>query len=253
MTRQAVATIAQPDLPTIDLYFCAADNRRQAQIAIDAGIRYGAQLPGRVHQPIEFADQNWRRPRRAEYIEALRTHKPQLCTVLDWEREEQLSEVLGWAEDAAAIVDTVIIIPKVWNGIRMIPTAIGGKSIRLGIPCGPHQHTAPPFFEFGRRPVHVLGGQPHRQMAIAHYLNVVSVDCSVTAYMAREKCAFWTYKRERGAKSRWWAQLQEVGLGDYGKDAMYEALTRSCANVVCGWQLFLAGTLQPLKIRGRYR
>lgn len=237
----------------IELYFCAANNHRLAQIAIDAGIRYGAQLPGRVHFPIEFADQNWQRPRRAEYIAALHEHKPRLCTVLDWEREDQLGEVLGWAEDAAAVVDTVIIIPKVWNGIRLIPSVIGGKAIRLGIPCGPHQHTAPPFFEFGRRPVHVLGGQPHRQMKIARYLNVVSVDCSVTAYMARMKCAYWTPHREPGAKSRWWAQLQEVGLGDFGKDSLYEAFTRSCANVVRGWQLFRNDALQPLSLHGRYR
>lgn len=220
------------------IYFCAGDNRRFAGIAIESGLRYGSQLPGRVHFPIEFADQNWRKPKREEYIAALHKLQPATCTVLDWEREEQFTEVLGWAEDAAAICQTIIIIPKVWGQVDRIPESINGKAIHLGIPCGPQQGKAPPIWEFKRRTVHVLGGQPHRQMNLARYLNVVSVDCSVTAYMARLKCAFWTPKRAHGAKSTYWAQLREVGLKDFGKDAIYEAFRRSCENVIAAWQCF---------------
>jgi len=227
----------------MDLYFCAGDNRRFAEIAIASGLRYGSQLPSRVHFPIEFADQDWRKPNQEGYIAALHELQPKVCTVLDWEHYEQLEEVLDWADQATAVVDTVIIIPKVWNALSAIPEQINGKEVRLGIPCGPQQQTAPPLWEFGSRPVHVLGGQPHRQMQLAHYLNVRSVDCSTTAFMARTKCAYWTPVKDRRAKGRHWAQLQEVGLGDYGKDAMYEAFKRSCENVIRGWQMFEQGLL----------
>lgn len=33
-----------------------------------------------------------------------------------------------------------------------------------------------PAWEFGRRPVHLLGGSPHAQMEMRHYMNVVSAD-----------------------------------------------------------------------------
>lgn len=221
-----------------DLYFCAGDNKRFAQIAIDAGLRYGARLPNRVYFPIEFADQDWKNPDLSSYVEAIRTHKPKLASVLDWERDEQLPEVLMWAEEIAPYVETIIIIPKVYGGIPSIPERIGSRNIRLGIPCGPHQGKAPPLWEFGRRSVHVLGGQPHRQLELARYLNVASVDCSVTAYMARYKCAYWTERKEKGAKSRYWAQLQEVGLGDFGKGSLYEAFYRSCSNFIKVWTKF---------------
>jgi hypothetical protein len=237
-TASAVPDAWLDAAPMTDLYFCAGDNKRFAQIAIDAGLRYGARLPTRVHYPIQFADQNWMKPDLSSYSSSIRQHRPQLATVLDWEQEEQLSEVLTWAEEIAPYVETIIVIPKVYGGIPLIPERIGGKAIRLGIPCGPQQGKAPPLWEFERRPVHVLGGQPHRQMALARYLNVVSVDCSVTAYMARLKCAYWTERKEKGAKSRYWAQLQEIGLGNFGRDSLYEAFSRSCSNIVKAWAKF---------------
>jgi hypothetical protein len=225
-----------------DLYFCAGDNVRFAEIAIQSGLRYGAQIPTRVHFPILFADQNWKRPDRTAYLSAVRIHRPHLATVLDWERTEQLDEVLSWAEEVAALVDVVIVVPKVIGGIEHIPDSIGGRPVRLGRPVGPHESEAPPVWEYGIRPVHLLGGSPHRQMMTARYLNVLSVDCSVTAAMACRKAAFWTPRRLFNTRSRWWAQLQEIGLGNL-TDAPYEAFARSCAAIFEGWQLWERGII----------
>jgi hypothetical protein len=214
----------------VELYFCAGDNRRFAEIAIEAGLLYGARLPTRVHFPIQFADQDWSQPDKDGYIKALKQYKPRVATILDWERPEQRREVFEWAETVASIVDVLILIPKWFGAAREIPSTIGGKEIRIGIPCGPYQSAAALPLEIAGRPVHVLGGQPHRQMDLAGYLNVVSVDCSVTAYMARLKCAFWQNRR--------WIQLKAIGLGNLGKGALYEAFSRSCANVIAGWQSF---------------
>lgn len=222
----------------IDLIYCAGGNARLAKIAIDAGLLYGSRLPGRPSHPIQFADQDWKRPNRAKYIAALAKYRPAMCTVLDLEREDQLSEVMSWAEEAAQYVQTVIIIPKVMNIIARIPRTIGGKEIRLGVPCGPHEQTAPPRMEFQDRPVHILGGQPHKQMKKALDLNVKSVDCSTTAYMARKLCAFWAPSTIPTAKSRWWPQLKDIGLGDYGRNAYQEAFRLSCINIISGWHTF---------------
>ena len=77
----------------MELIYCAAGNRRFAEIATSHGFRYGAQLPGTVYTdvaPLYFADQDWKEPNRDKYMSALAQHRPHMATVLDWEREEQL-------------------------------------------------------------------------------------------------------------------------------------------------------------------
>jgi hypothetical protein len=78
---------------------------------------YGAQLPATVYYPPQFVDQDWKRPDRAAYVAAVAQHRPRMATVLDWERDEQLPEVLAWAEDVAPFVERVILIPKVIGGV----------------------------------------------------------------------------------------------------------------------------------------
>ena len=83
-------------MPT--LIYCAHGNRQMMEPAIAAGFRCGSRLPGTTYHPLYFADQDWRRPNRAAYMAALALHRPTMATVLDFEREEQLSEVLAWSE-----------------------------------------------------------------------------------------------------------------------------------------------------------
>jgi hypothetical protein len=115
-------------IPT--LIYCAAGNSRFAEIAISHGYLYGACLPNTVYFPPAFADQDWRAfnratteqkrmELRAAYFTTLDRFRPRLATVLDWEREEQLPEVLSWADEASQLVtEAVIIIPKVVGGIK---------------------------------------------------------------------------------------------------------------------------------------
>lgn len=172
-------------MATVDLIYCADGNKRFAEIAITAGFHYGAQLPNTVYYPVWFADQDWRKPNQAAYMAALREHRPKMATVLDWEHDEQLPEVLAWAEDAASVVERVLIIPKVVGGIPQIPHAIGGKPIILAysVPTK-FAGTGVPVWEFSRRPVHLLGGSPQAQMRLTEYLNVVSADGNYANKMA---------------------------------------------------------------------
>lgn len=114
----------QPNVQTRELIYCADGNQRFASIALDAGWLYGAQLPATVYYRPYMVDQDWRNPERSAYMAALREYRPWLATVLDWERDEQLPEVLDWASEAAQYAQVVIIIPKVHNGIHKIPRSI---------------------------------------------------------------------------------------------------------------------------------
>lgn len=221
------------------LIYCADGNARFAQIAIDAGFRYGARLPARgLHHPIYFADQDWKNPNRERYMAELEQHRPILASVLDLEGEGQLSEVLAWAEDAARFVERVMIVPKAHGIIERLPQRIGNAAVVLGysVPTR-YAGTEVAVWEFAGWPVHLLGGSPHAQMRLAHYMNVVSVDGNMHNLMAVRYCQFWAPGTARYASNRWWPTLREANSGERVEDIdlPYIAFARSCKNIVNAW------------------
>ena len=221
--------------------YCAGGNRRFAQIAIDAGFRYGARLPARgLHHPIWFADQDWKRPDRAAYMAALAAEQPHMATVLDWERDEQLSEVMGWAEEAAGHVERVVVVPKVPGGIDRLPRRVDGADVVLGYSVPTRYGGTPlPLWSFAGWPVHLLGGSPHRQMEYWRYLvncaDVVSADGNMSMLIATRYCQFWVPGTMRRARDRYWPTLVEADGTRWGQDAPYEAFRRSCENIRQAW------------------
>lgn len=227
----------------IDLIYCADGNRRFAEIAVNAGYKYGARLPpaGLPFAPY-FADQDWKNPDRERYTAELEKHRPYMATVLDWERGDQLQEVLDWAEDAARYVEVVLVIPKVINGVARLPRRIGGKPVRLAysVPTR-YGGTEVPIWEFYGWPIHLLGGSPQEQMKLTRYLNVVSADGNYAMSMASRYNQFWRPGDARYAKNRWWPALREAdgqrwGNGTSAAGAPYEAFRRSCKNILAFWR-----------------
>ena len=227
------------------LVYCGGGNRRLVEIAIAAGFRYGARLPDTIYPgvaPLWFADQDWHNPKRDTYMAALAKHRPMQATVLDLERDEQLDDVLRWAEEAAQYVERVVIVPKVFDIIRRIPERIGSADVLLGysVPTR-YAGTEVPVWEFGRREVHLLGGSPHAQMCLMRYVNVVSADGNMANMLATRHCQFWVPGTARYANNRWWPTLMEANggekWGDGGdrSDAPYEAFRRSCENIITAW------------------
>lgn len=221
------------------LIYCADGNERFADIAIEAGFRYGAQLPNTVYHWPYFADQDWRNSDRQRYMAALAKHRPHMATVLDWEHENQLPEVLAWAEEAAQYVEQVLVVPKVIGGIGSLPRVVGGKSVTLAysVPTK-YGGTQVPIWEFIGWPVHLLGGSPQRQMEVAMYLDdVVSIDGNMANLMATRNCQFWVPGTATYASNRWWPSLREANGGKLveGDDLIYEAFRRSCENIIAAW------------------
>ncbi len=213
-----------------ELFYCAAGNARLAQIAISHGMSYGAQLPAQnVYFPVQFADQDWKKPDRARYMQALAQHKPRLATVLDLEHEHQLEQVLAWAEEASQHVsEAVIIIPKVMSIIPRLPHTLNGKQVRLGysVPTK-YGGTSVPTWEFGNRPVHLLGGSPKAQIKLTHYLNVASADGNYIAKLATNFNKAWTLRGD-------------VALSEFQaptpNDAPYLAFELSVKNLLASWE-----------------
>jgi len=223
-----------------ELVWCQAGNPRFAAIAVAAGFRYGARLPGTTYGKVWFADQDWKKPNRIAYMRALSGHLPTMATVLDWEREEQLAEVLSWAEEAAQYVARIVIVPKVPGRVGLLPRQIGGRPVILGISIpSAYGGTRVQAWEFAGWPVHLLGGQPQMQMRVwarlRHICETVSCDGNAPSLMATRRAAFWVPGTGRPSDDRYWMPLSEAG-DDRRLGAPDEAVRRSCANIVAAWR-----------------
>ncbi len=222
------------------LVYCAGGNRRFDEVALAAEYRLGARLPRTIYHPIWMADQDWRRPDRTTYMRALAEHRPTVATVLDWEREDQLSEVLDWAEEASQYVERVMIVPKVIGGIGRLPRRIGGAEVVLAYSVPTRFGGSPVcLWELEGWPVHLLGGSPQAQMRCWGHLSsiaeVVSVDGNMAQRMATRWCQFWVDGSADYASNRWWPTLTEADGRRWAGNGPYEAFRRSCINIQMAW------------------
>lgn len=169
-------------------------------------------------------------------MQRLSVLRPSLATVLDWERYDQMEDVFEWAEEAAAHVETVIIIPKVFHTVPMIPTHIGGRPVRLGYSV-PTQHggTALPLWDFRGRDIHLLGGSPQEQLRLSRHLRVVSADTNYHQKMAVKYAGFWVNGTARHSKNRYFPCLSDIG-NHTRDDAPYIAFEMSCQNIIEAWR-----------------
>lgn len=236
--RKALTNDRRPNVEDgrtgLEVVYCADGNPRMAEIALDAGMLYGAQLPNSVAYRPYFVDQDWRAPDRARYMAALAEHRPHMATVLDLERWSQLDEVLSWATEAAQHVQTVVIIPKAHGIIAELPRTIGSATVRLGysVPTR-YGGTTVPLHEFEGWPVHLLGGSPEKQMKLWRKLDVWSVDTNYTALMARRYGQYWA--RVNWPRVRYWPRVAEAD-GVATDKSMHEAFRRSCVNIMAAWR-----------------
>lgn len=214
----------------IDVVYCAGGNKKFAKIAIDHGFRYGSQLPHTVYYPPWFADQDWKRPNKEAYIAQVAWHKPHMASVLDLERPDQIDDVLEWAEEVAAHVEVVMVIPKYRGAIRDIPLAIGGKPVRLGYSV-PTEYggSSVPLRMFHDWPVHLLGGGPTVQLQLSYHLNVVSVDGNSAQRNCKAGCIFNGHN--------WMSLTNYLEYKYEGHDMPYFAFDISCENIMAMWKM----------------
>ncbi len=218
------------------LIYCADGNPAFARAAVEAGWLYGARLPATVYERVHMADQDWKAPDRAAYMRALAMHRPACATVLDWERDGQLPEVLSWAEEASRhVTESVLIVPKVVGGVPDLPREIGGRRVVLAYSVPTSYGGSPlPLWELWGWPVHLLGGSPQEQLRIAAAIgrrcDVVSADGNMIGQQARKGR---TWRRKPGRKGHWW-QLSECG--DDAPSPALECFRRSLAEARAAWQ-----------------
>jgi hypothetical protein len=223
------------------LIYCAGNNKHLAEIAINAGFKFGVRPPCSIFYPIYFADQDWKKPNRSVYMRTIEKHKPEIATVLDWEREDQFAEVMDWAEEITQYVNKVIIIPKVIGEVNRVPYKINGKDVILGYSVKSRYGSTPnPYWEFTDRQIHLLGGSPYRQyeayLCLRNFADVVSLDCNYHQMKAMRFCEHWEYPNQ-------W--IPDGGKTE--KEAHFAAFETSCKNIIKFWNILY--NLLPYSMR----
>lgn len=228
---------------SLEIIYCANGNPRFAQIAKEHGFSLGAQLPGTiydVHNPLYFADQDFKNPRYVAYIKALKKYKPYMASVLDIEEWRRLDEYLMRAEEISQYCQVVMLIPKINGVIKQLPREINNKKVILGYSVPTRfGGTTVPIAEFQDWSVHLLGGSPQVQMELMPRFNTVSLDGNYAHLMTRHN-QFWVPGNAHYAKNKYWPTLAEAdnkkwGDGSNQADAPYEAFRRSCQNIMAAW------------------
>lgn len=225
------------------LIFCLGGNRRFMALARAAGWWPGARLPSTLypeHQPLAFADQDWRKfdglapeaPRyqRAyqQYLAAVAAARPLMASVIDWEEQRPLDEVLTWAHAISAHVrQAVMLIPKVPGEVELLPETINGVPVVLGfsVPT-PHGATSCLPWEFAERRVHLLGGSVQQQLEWAQVLTAAGATItSADGNSFHNGAGFGTYFDGR--------RFRNDGANATPTD---EALRRSLTNIIAAWR-----------------
>lgn len=216
------------------LIYCQGDNARAAEVARSCGWERGIRSDTYVQdacRPLYLLDIDWKRPDWARHLRVARAERPALAAAQDVERADQLVGALAQAEELAEWCGAVMVIPKAFEVADRIPGHVGGKPVILGysVPTR-YGGTSVPLWEFGRRPVHLLGGSPRAQRALCSYLNVQSADGNMTWKLAQRGLVY----NRRGVASG--NSLVTLDGCQWDGDMPYEALRRSLLNLREFWR-----------------
>jgi hypothetical protein len=140
------------------------------------GARYTNLRDVRGFTTIGLIDIEWRHYDFRKHLEAVRTTRPLLTIARDVEDIGDLTEILDQAHELSLWCKHVVIVPKDRRFHKFLTHLVPSKFI-LGYSVPTRYGTTHvPIEAFGKRSVHLLGGRPDVQYALAQQLNVFSLD-----------------------------------------------------------------------------
>lgn len=141
------------------------------------GARYTNLRDVRDVERLGFLDIDWKDYNFTRHLAAARSLRPLLTVAHDVARAEELSRVLDQARELQLHCNQVAIVPKDLRLAEIMEEVIPTEFIfAYSVPTG-YGATRIPATCF-RRNVHLLGGRPDVQRALARVMRVVSFDCN---------------------------------------------------------------------------
>lgn len=141
------------------------------------GARYTNLRDIREFPKVGFIDIDWKNYDFPKHLEAVKATRPLLTVARDIEHLSQLTDVLRQAEVLARYAGRVVVVPKDRRLVPLLRTIASNFVLGFSVPTK-YGQTSIPSRCFNGWPVHLLGGRPDTQRALASTLNVVSVDCN---------------------------------------------------------------------------
>lgn len=227
----------------IDLIFCAGRAADYSRIAHQHGFMLGTRTDYQFDEslPIHFADNHYHNVdwdahlnEIIGYTERL-GHKLKYATVPDLSNKEvfeaDIIRALEQTEKLKPYCEVVYIVPKLTGQIPMIPPEY---PLACSVPTkyGGHLYF---LWELAGRKIHLLGGDPHKQMkyyqSLGGMCQLLSVDGS-----AAKNCAV-SYVKYWQAGGREGGQWQPLPMDDRPiHERRLEAWEISCKNIYAAWQ-----------------
>lgn len=156
-------------------------SKRVLRIAVRYGWLPGARYTNlrdvREFTKIGFVDIDWKNYNFERHVRAVKATRPLLTVARDIEHYSQLKAVLKQADELAKYAEQVVVVPKDRRLVPYMRSIASSFILGFSVPTK-YGQTLIPAHCFDGWPVHLLGGRPDRQRALAEVLNVVSVDCN---------------------------------------------------------------------------
>ncbi|SRR5260221_9124749 len=211
----------------MDIIYCAGANERLMKIALDSGYLLGVRSDRNDYGfPISFVDIDYKQPDFTAHLEIVKKHRPKYATVPDLSEAEvseaDITRTVKQAEQLAPYCEIVLIVPKLSGQIAMLPNNV---TLGYSVPTKYGGIRTIPAWEFIGRRVHLLGGSPHEQMHLAHYMDVMSADGNMAQKIAIQFARYW--------RDGQWVEHPQRGKGI--EDLYLDCWQRSCQNIYRYW------------------
>lgn len=211
----------------LDLIYCAGNNRKLMQAALDAGWLLGVRSDcSSKGLPIAFVDNEYRNPDWPKHLRRVAKEQPKYATVPDLSETvcdlADIERAIKQADILANYCQIPLLVPKVSAQLAHLPAQY---AIAYSVPSTYGGAKFGPWLLAGRQ-VHLLGGSPSTQRRIYRYIkdssDVVSADGNMAQKVGLSKLNFWS---ERGV----WEQAPRG-------TPCFDVVVRSFVNIQMMWQ-----------------
>ena len=141
------------------------------------GARYTNLRDVRKYERIGFLDIEWKNYSFERHLKAAKATNPLFTVALDVDDPRKLARILEQAHELSLHCNHVIIVPKHLSLRNKLESHIP-KNFVLGYSVPTRYGGTLIPAKFFTRPVHLLGGRPDVQRALAEIMPVTSIDCN---------------------------------------------------------------------------
>lgn len=147
----------------IDFILVRGGTKIAPRVASQSRWKYGIRNDYTPYDDVYMLDILWENYDWIAYLELVQQLRPTIAMVADYIHPRQRRQMLSQIEDLRHKVDVIACCPKFAGAAHHIPNDV---RLAISIPTT-YAGYLPPILDIWNREVHLLGGNPHRQLSYA--------------------------------------------------------------------------------------